>query len=122
MFTINHKHHNEKVPTQNVIYLWCIITSMELCDLPYMLKRLFGTKAVNSTTDSPITGRHLFTQLTHSYEISSPYFVRNLTRFKDSVLITQFLGQIRVVVNLGGGYPIPPEGEEVLLDQPEEEP
>lgn len=39
----------------------------------------------------------------------------NLTRFKDSDLTTQFLDLMCFVVNVGGGYIIPPEDEKEPL-------
>lgn len=62
-FTINHKHHGGKVPSQNLFDLWSIITSGIFCDLPDMLARFLGMKAVNSRGGRPITGGHLVTRL-----------------------------------------------------------
>lgn len=78
-----------------------------------MFARFLEAKAVNSRVGSLIKGVHL----AHSYAILSLGFVRNLTHFKDSYLTIKFLGLMRVVVNLGGGYGIPPE-DEVQVEQP----
>ena len=62
---------------------------------------------IHSRVGSSITGGHLVTHLARSYGILSLNFVQNLTRFKNFDLTTQFLGLIRVVVNLGGGMAYP---------------
>lgn len=51
-----------------------------------------------------------------------PNFIRNLTRFPDNDLTIQFLGDMWVVVNVGGGYVIPRENVKHQLEQPEELP
>lgn len=44
-FSINHKRHGEKIPSQNLFYLWSIITPRVVCNTLYMLAKIFGGKA-----------------------------------------------------------------------------
>lgn len=111
-FSIKHKHYGDKVHIHNLFYLWSIITLGVFCDLPYMLTRFLGRKETSSRPGSPITGGHLVTRLARSYGIMSPNFVRDLMRFKDNDLTVQTLSVIRVVINTGGGFVIPPEDVE----------
>lgn len=111
-FSINHKHHGDKVPTQNLFYLWSIVTPGVFCDIPYMLARFLGRKAASLRPDSPITGGHLVTRLAWSYGILSPNFFRNLTHFKYNDLTVQTLSVMSVVINTSGGFVIPPEDVE----------
>ena len=121
-FSINHKHHGDKVPIQNLFYLWTLITPGVCCDLPYMLARFMGKKAANSRPGSPITGGHLVTRLARSYQILTHDFVRNLTRFPDTDLTIQVLGVMRAVVNIGGRFVIPPIDDEQEEVQPGQQP
>lgn len=77
-----------------------------------MLAQFLRNKAASSHSGSPITCGHLVTRLARSYRILSPYFIRNLTRFKDNDLMVQVLSVMRVVVNTGGGFVIPPKDVE----------
>lgn len=120
--SINHKHHGDKVPSHNLFYLWSIITPAVFFDLPYMLARLLGRKAISIRPGSPITIGHLFTRLAQSYGILSQKFVRNLTRFKDNDLTVQVLSVMRVVVNMGGGFVITPKDMEEPITQQGDQP
>lgn len=62
-FSINHKHHGDKVPIQNLFYLWSLVTPDICCDIPYMLARFLGNNVSSSRPGSPITGGHLVTRL-----------------------------------------------------------
>lgn len=78
-FRINNKGHGDRISSQNLFYLWSIITPKVFCNLPYMLAWFWGENSVYSRMGCMIIGGHFMTRLAKSYGISIPSMVHSLT-------------------------------------------
>ncbi|KAI3690625.1 hypothetical protein L2E82_48769 [Cichorium intybus] len=67
--TVNHRKGGDKVPVDDVFYLWCL-TSEDVClNLPYTLAVFLSRKAKGAKKNSPISGGHLISRLAASYDM-----------------------------------------------------
>ena len=78
-FSINHKHHGDKVTKQNLFFLWCILQSGVCCNIPYFLARYLVDSAASPRPGSPICGGHFITHLSRSYGLIVPDLTRSST-------------------------------------------
>lgn len=95
--TVNHRKGSDKVPVDDVFYLWCLTSEGVCLNLPYTLAVFLSRKAKGAKKNSPISGGHLISRLAASYDVFSSPHARGLTRSDPRFMNRSYLYQMRVI-------------------------
>ncbi|KAI3740391.1 hypothetical protein L2E82_30820 [Cichorium intybus] len=95
--TVNHRKGGDKVPVDDVFYLWCLTSEGVCLNLPYTLAVFLSRKAKGAKRNSPISGGHLISRLAISYDIFSSPHARGLTGSDPHFMNRSYLYQMRVI-------------------------
>lgn len=67
--TINMRKDDDKFPTLDIFYLWCIIMPNTFCNIPYCLAKYLGEGVLKNHTTSKINGGMFITCLARTYGV-----------------------------------------------------
>lgn len=95
--TVNHRKGSDKVPVDDVFYLWCLKSEGVCLNLPYTLAVFLSRKAKGAKKKSPISGGHLKSRLAASYDVFSSPLAQGLTVSDPRYMNRSYLYQMRVI-------------------------
>ena len=98
------RRDDDKVPSRDVFFLWCILTPNQFCNIPYCLAKYLAESGVKERSTSKICGGMFITKLARSYGILEGRIGNQLTMVSQPAFSPLLYRRAKIIVDFGGGH------------------